>query len=131
MQKAEQLDNLLSLIEDVVLNNGGKPYTDELFVELKVSFLDCTNSFLFVSLWRRKAYAQYYVYSLIERSHETSRSRCRGKVFGKIFQQEIYELKEQMHKSHEEQMKKIIMMVLVFFMLFVLFVLVYLVSRAT
>lgn len=37
LKKAEQLKELLSLVNAVVDNNGGKPYTDELFFELKVS----------------------------------------------------------------------------------------------
>lgn len=35
-KKSEQLGQLLSLVDMVVERNGGKPYTDELFVELKV-----------------------------------------------------------------------------------------------
>ncbi|KAL3513365.1 hypothetical protein ACH5RR_026082 [Cinchona calisaya] len=34
-KKAEQLQQLLSLVKKVVMKNGGKPYSDELFVELK------------------------------------------------------------------------------------------------
>lgn len=36
LKKAEQLKQLLFLVNVVVENNGGKPYTDDLFKELKV-----------------------------------------------------------------------------------------------
>lgn len=36
-KKSEQLKILFSLVNKVVHNNGGKPYTDEIFVELMVS----------------------------------------------------------------------------------------------
>ena len=36
-KKAEQLKQLLSLVDDVDKKNGGKPYTNELFVEFQVS----------------------------------------------------------------------------------------------
>lgn len=38
-KKAEQVENLLVLVNDLVMKNGGKPYTDELFEEFKVSYL--------------------------------------------------------------------------------------------
>lgn len=40
-KKSNQVMELLKLIEDVVVSNGGKPYTNELFLEQKVgvSFL--------------------------------------------------------------------------------------------
>lgn len=36
-KRAEQVQQLLSLVNMVIVQNGGKPYTDELFVELQVS----------------------------------------------------------------------------------------------
>lgn len=36
LKKADQLKQLLFLVNVVVENNGGKPYTDDLFKELKV-----------------------------------------------------------------------------------------------
>lgn len=38
-KKNEQLRQLISLVTAIVDRNGGKPYTDEIFVELKVSGL--------------------------------------------------------------------------------------------
>lgn len=38
LKKYEQLKELVFLVNAVVHYNGGKPYTDELFVELKASF---------------------------------------------------------------------------------------------
>lgn len=35
-----QRDELLSAVEDVVDNNGGKPYTNDLFEQLKVCAFD-------------------------------------------------------------------------------------------
>ena len=37
VKKSEQLKELLSLVKAVVDNNGGKPYSNELFIELKAS----------------------------------------------------------------------------------------------
>ncbi|KAJ8541820.1 hypothetical protein K7X08_002636 [Anisodus acutangulus] len=36
LKKADQLEQLIYLVNVVVENNGGKPYTDDLFKELKV-----------------------------------------------------------------------------------------------
>ena len=36
-QRIQPRKQLLSLVNDVVMKNGGKPCTDELFVEFKVS----------------------------------------------------------------------------------------------
>ncbi|CAI9115048.1 OLC1v1015882C1 [Oldenlandia corymbosa var. corymbosa] len=82
-QQAEQLNTLLALVDDVVLQNGGRPYTDELFDELKKG--------------ARKLHDQDAVVKSLEGYSK----------------KEISALQEQMHKSHEEQMKRIIMMVLV------------------
>ncbi|KAL2454371.1 P-loop containing nucleoside triphosphate hydrolase superfamily protein [Abeliophyllum distichum] len=42
-KKFEQLKQLLSLLNEAVDNNGGKPYTDELFLELKDILEMCGN----------------------------------------------------------------------------------------
>ncbi|KAL2456575.1 P-loop containing nucleoside triphosphate hydrolase superfamily protein [Abeliophyllum distichum] len=42
-KKSEQLKQLLSLLNEAVDNNGGKPYTDELFLELKDILEMCGN----------------------------------------------------------------------------------------
>lgn len=36
MKRAEQVQQLLSLVNGIIMQNGGQPYTDELFTELKV-----------------------------------------------------------------------------------------------
>ena len=36
LKKAEQVQQLLTLVNMVIAQNGGQPYTDELFTELKV-----------------------------------------------------------------------------------------------
>lgn len=36
-KKSEQVQKLLSLVDMVIVQNGGQPYTNEYFVELKVS----------------------------------------------------------------------------------------------
>lgn len=38
-KKLGQLKQLLSLVDKVIERNGGRPYTDDVFVELKVSAL--------------------------------------------------------------------------------------------
>jgi hypothetical protein len=35
-KRVEQVQQLLSLVNMVIAHNGGQPYTDELFAELKV-----------------------------------------------------------------------------------------------
>ncbi|KAI5655903.1 hypothetical protein M9H77_24696 [Catharanthus roseus] len=80
-QKAEQLQQLLFLVNEVVKNNGGKPYTDALFVELKKGAI-----------------------KLRDQTAEVNSLEGYSK-------QEISELKEQMQKSYEDQLKRIAEMV--------------------
>ncbi|GFP81262.1 protein aig1 [Phtheirospermum japonicum] len=80
-KKSEQLKQLLSLVNAVVNKNGGKPYTDELFVELKEG-------------------ANKLRYQTAEINSMEGYSK-----------QEISELKEQFHKSYEQQLKRITEMV--------------------
>lgn len=47
-KKERQLQELLMLVDEVVVRNEGKPYTDELFDEFKVSYI-CTH-FLSVNI---------------------------------------------------------------------------------
>lgn len=48
-KKDKQLEQLLFLVNEVVKNNGGKPYTDEIFAELKVRFFEQTYLWLCLS----------------------------------------------------------------------------------
>ncbi|KAL3641847.1 hypothetical protein CASFOL_012662 [Castilleja foliolosa] len=80
-QKSDQLKLLLSLVNTVVNENGGKPYTDELFIELKEG-------------------ANKLHYQTAEINSMEGYSK-----------QEISELKEQFHKTYEEQLKRITEMV--------------------
>ncbi|KAK6775825.1 hypothetical protein RDI58_026826 [Solanum bulbocastanum] len=77
LKKADQLKQLLFLVNVVVENNGGKPYTDDLFKELKKGATKLHNQATEVN-------------SLVGYS-----------------KQERLELKEQMQKSYEEQLKRI------------------------
>jgi len=43
VKKAEQVQKLLSLVESVVKQNNGKPYSDELFHELQVEIVAFTH----------------------------------------------------------------------------------------
>lgn len=38
-KRVEQVQQLLFLVNMVIAQNGGQPYTDELFTELKVNFI--------------------------------------------------------------------------------------------
>lgn len=80
-KKAEQLEQLLFLVNEVVKNNGGKPFTDEIFVELKKG--------------ARKLHDQTVEVNSLEGYSK----------------QEILELKEQMQRSYDEQMNRITKMV--------------------
>ncbi|WKA11485.1 hypothetical protein VitviT2T_028980 [Vitis vinifera] len=80
-KKYEQVQKLLSLVNSVILQNGGQPYTDELFMELKKG-------------------AQ----KLRDQTEEVDSLEGYSK-------REILVLKEQMHKSYEEQLKRITEMV--------------------
>ncbi|KAL3503787.1 hypothetical protein ACH5RR_033628 [Cinchona calisaya] len=80
-KKAEQLQQLLFHVNEVVMKNGGKPYTDEIFVELKKG-----------------------AKKLRDQAAEVNSLKGYSKL-------EISELKEQMHKSHENQLKRITEMV--------------------
>lgn len=48
MKRVEQVEQLLSLVTGIIIQNGGHPYTDELFTELKV-LLNHTGFFTIVS----------------------------------------------------------------------------------
>jgi hypothetical protein len=39
LKRAEQMQELLSLVNRVIEQNAGQPYSDELFAEIQVSFL--------------------------------------------------------------------------------------------
>ncbi|KAL2456574.1 P-loop containing nucleoside triphosphate hydrolase superfamily protein [Abeliophyllum distichum] len=80
-QKSEQLEILLSLVNEVVDKNGGRPYTDKLFVELKKGAMKLRDQTAEVN-------------SLEGYSN-----------------QEISVLKEQFNKSYEEHLKRITEMV--------------------
>lgn len=80
-KKTEQVQELLSLVNIVLAKNNGKPYTDEIFSELKRG--------------TRK---------LHEQTEEVQSLRGYSK-------QEILELTEQMNKSYDEQLKRITEMV--------------------
>lgn len=42
-KRTEQVQQLLSLVNVVLVQNGGQPYTDELFAELVSTFVICAN----------------------------------------------------------------------------------------
>ncbi|KAL5982897.1 hypothetical protein ACLOJK_016976 [Asimina triloba] len=76
-----QVNELISLVDEVITENGGQPFTDKLFQELKDG-----------ATWLRR------------RKEEVESLRGYDK-------QEISELKEQMYKSYDEQHKRITAMV--------------------
>lgn len=80
-KKAQQLHQLLSLVNMVLTKNNGKPYTDEIFSELKRG---------------------------TQKLHEQTEEVQSLQGYSKL---EISELTEQMHKSYEEQLKRITEMV--------------------
>ncbi|XP_022152452.1 immune-associated nucleotide-binding protein 9-like [Momordica charantia] len=81
MKRVEQVEQLLSLVTGIIIQNGGHPYTDELFTELKVGAMKLRD--------QQKEVDSLEGYS----------------------KREISELKEQMHRSYEEQLKRITEMV--------------------
>lgn len=80
-KKAEQRQQLLSLVNTVMTRNGGRPYTDELFAELQKGAMKLRNQAAEVN--SLEGYTKH----------------------------EITELREQMHKSYDEQLKRITEMV--------------------
>eukprot|EP00268_Persea_americana_P069226 TRINITY_DN97_c1_g1_i1.p1 TRINITY_DN97_c1_g1~~TRINITY_DN97_c1_g1_i1.p1 ORF type:complete len:341 (-),score=81.24 TRINITY_DN97_c1_g1_i1:317-1339(-) len=80
-RQAEQVQQLLSLVNLVVAENGGQPYSDEFFKELKVGAM---------KLHSQKAEVE----------------SLRG-----YSKQEISELQEQIYKSYDDQLKRITEMV--------------------
>ncbi|KAK2660738.1 hypothetical protein Ddye_007271 [Dipteronia dyeriana] len=104
-KKAEQVSELLSLVNMVIAQNGGQPYTYEWFTELKVSLfvhilyqLQCTQSFpikisdknFLICKKRLRSSHQKEIESLKEKSNT-----------------EISELKENMKRSYDDQLKRI------------------------
>lgn len=45
-KRVEQVQQLLSLVNMVIAHNGGQPYTDELFAELKVIVFVISQNFV-------------------------------------------------------------------------------------
>uniref|UniRef100_A0A2P2K8F7 Protein AIG1 n=2 Tax=Rhizophora mucronata TaxID=61149 RepID=A0A2P2K8F7_RHIMU len=80
-KRAEQVRELLSLVNMVMEQNGGQPYTDELFIELKNGAM---------------------------KLHDQQQEVRSLKGYSK---KEISELNEQMHRAYEEQLKRITEMV--------------------
>ncbi|KAK1407577.1 hypothetical protein QVD17_39197 [Tagetes erecta] len=80
-KKTQQVQELLSLVNTVLTKNNGKPYTDEIFNELKRGTM-----------------------KLHEQTEEVQSLRGYTK-------QEISELTEQMHRAYDEQLKRITEMV--------------------
>ncbi|KAG8378501.1 hypothetical protein BUALT_Bualt08G0143700 [Buddleja alternifolia] len=85
LKKTDQLKKLLSLVNSVVDNNGGKPYTDELFVELKASVFKGA-------------------LKLRDQTVEVN-------SLGVYSNEELSGLNEQFRKSYEDQLKRITEMV--------------------
>ncbi|PSS00180.1 Immune-associated nucleotide-binding protein [Actinidia chinensis var. chinensis] len=80
-KKVGQLQQLLSLVNMVISQNGGKPFTNELFTELKKGAINLRNQTEGVN--SLEGYSK----------------------------RELSELKEQMHRSYEEQLKRITEMI--------------------
>ncbi|XP_030468035.1 immune-associated nucleotide-binding protein 9-like [Syzygium oleosum] len=80
-KRIEQVQHLLSLVNMVMVSNDGKPYTDDLFVEMKKGAM--------------KLHEQQEVVGSLK-----------GYTKG-----ELMKLEEQMHKSYEEQLQRITEMV--------------------
>ncbi|XP_010062408.1 immune-associated nucleotide-binding protein 9 [Eucalyptus grandis] len=80
-KRIEQVQYLLSLVSTVMVQNDGKPYTDDLFVEMKKGAM--------------KLHEQQEVVGSLK-----------GYTEG-----ELMKLEEQMHKSYEEQLQRITEMV--------------------
>ncbi|KAM7266540.1 hypothetical protein ACFE04_004437 [Oxalis oulophora] len=80
-KKTEQVDQLLSLVNTVILENDGKPYRDELFAELKKGAIKLQDQ-----------------QSLVESLRGYSKS-------------DINKLKKEVEKSYDEQLKRITEMV--------------------
>ncbi|XP_004150153.1 immune-associated nucleotide-binding protein 9 [Cucumis sativus] len=80
-RKVGQVQQLLSLVNGIVMQNGGQPYSDELFSELKAGAMKL-------------------------RDQQKEVDSLEGYT-----RQELKELKEQMHRSYDEQLKRITEMV--------------------
>ncbi|KAL6512143.1 hypothetical protein OROGR_021740 [Orobanche gracilis] len=83
-KKSGQLKQLYRLVDAVVSNNGGKPYTNELFVELKKG--------------------------VVKLHDQTDEVNTLMGIVG-YSKREISEFKEQFNKSYDEQLKRITEMV--------------------
>ncbi|XP_038874764.1 immune-associated nucleotide-binding protein 9-like [Benincasa hispida] len=81
LRKVGQVQQLLFLVNGIMMQNGGQPYSDELFTELKMGAMKL-------------------------RDQQKEVDSLEGYT-----KQEILELKEQMHHSYDEQLKRITDMV--------------------
>ncbi|TQD96581.1 hypothetical protein C1H46_017831 [Malus baccata] len=80
-KRVKQVENLLSLVNKVISQNGGRPYTDEIFAEVKKGAI-----------------------KLRDQQEEVNSLKGYSK-------REISELKDQMQRAHDEQLKRITEMV--------------------
>ncbi|XP_061988606.1 immune-associated nucleotide-binding protein 9-like [Rosa rugosa] len=76
-KRVEQVQQLLSLVNSVIAQNGGRPYTDEIFAEVKKGAMELSD--------QQEGVASLKGYS----------------------KQEISHLNEQIHLAHDQQLKQI------------------------
>ncbi|KAL1564833.1 hypothetical protein AAHA92_07126 [Salvia divinorum] len=109
-KKIDQLQQLLSLVDKVIERNGGKPYIDDVFLELKVSAL---------AAWLVDAFFHdtfmmilMPVFDLQQKGANKLRDQtAEVNSLEGYTKQQISELTEEFHKTYEEQLKRITEMV--------------------
>lgn len=108
VKKAEQVQKLLSLVESVVKQNNGRPYTDELFHELQVKLL---LSLFELSVLKRR------ILTVVVSQEEAVKLRDQKKeveLLKGYSNNEISEFKKQIDMSYDQQLSRITEMVILF-----------------
>ena len=117
-KRTEQVGQLLSLVNSVIVQNGGQPYTDELLAELKVtSLLSRLTSVLLLSEYVMTI-SLFLFFSIQRGATELRDQQAEVDSLKEYSKQEISKLMGQMQESYEDQIKRITEMV--FFILLVL-----------
>lgn len=106
-KRLKQVEQLLSLVNKVVAQNGGKPYMDELFTELKVNVSAnfCLTSLLWIY------YFSAFTTWLQEGAIKLHNQQIEADAMKGYTKRQIKEMKEHMHQTYDEQLKRITEMV--------------------
>lgn len=109
-KQAEQVQQLLSLINLVMEENGGQPYSDEFFMELKVN--------MNLNSWKHFFFSHYIIQWFVnimiiwqQGALKLHNQKAEVESLTGYSNQEMSQFTEQIYRSYDEQLKRITEMV--------------------